>query len=121
MPQGHSTPCGKSITASSLPRTWCYLAQGYLRHGQLSEAEEVLRQIAVHPGLSEMSRWFLCFYQADAARRRGEIWADPAMDRAVVSPRVGHPFGFYMQATARQPGRDSAKQVRKSSLTRERN
>jgi hypothetical protein len=93
---------------TDLPRTWCYLAQGYIRDGRLSEAEEVLRRIAVHPGLGDMSRWFLRFYQADAARRRGETWADPEMERAVVSPRVGHPFSFYLQATARQLGRDTA-------------
>jgi hypothetical protein len=90
-----------------LPRTWSYLAHGYLRDGRLSEAEEVLRRIAGHPRLGDMSRWFLRFYQADVARRRGETWADPEMERAVVSRRVGHPFGFYLQATARQPGRDT--------------
>ncbi len=98
----------EELEPSDLPRTWCYLAQGYLRNGQLSEAEEVLCRIASHPGLGEMSRWFLRFYEADAARRRGKTWTDPEMERAVVSRRVGHPFGFYLQATARQPGWDTA-------------
>jgi hypothetical protein len=91
-----------------LPRTWCYLAQGYLREGRLREADDVLARIEAHPGLSELSRWFLRILQADAARRRGEIWTDPEMERAVLSRRVGHPFGFYLQATARQPGRGAA-------------
>jgi hypothetical protein len=107
------------LEPTDLPRTWSYLAQGYLHDGRLSEAEEVLRRIAVHPGLSEMSRWFLRFYQADAARRRGEIWVDPAMERAVVSRRVGHPFGFYFQATARQPGRDTASALDRFRRARE--
>src|SRR5262249_59099068 len=88
-----------------------YLATGYVGKGRWGEAEEVLCRIAIHPGLGEISRWFLCFYQADAARRRGETWTDPEMERAVVSRRVGHPFGFYLQATARQPGRDSASAI----------
>ncbi len=104
---------------SDLPRTWCYLAQGYLRGGRLSEAEEVLCRIEGHPGLGEPSRWFLCIYQADAARRRGEIWDDPEMERAVVSRRVGHPFGFYLQATARQAGRDTADALARFRRARE--
>jgi hypothetical protein len=104
---------------TNLPRTWCYLAQGYLRDGRLNEAEEVLRRIPGHPGLDDMSRWFLRFYQADAARRQGEIWADPEMERAVISRRVGHPFAFYQQATARQPGRDTASALDRFRRARE--
>jgi hypothetical protein len=96
------------LEPTDLPRTWCYLAQGYLRHGRLREAGDVLSRIEAHPGLSELSRWFLRILQADAARQRGETWTDPEMERAVLSRRVGHPFGFYLQATARQPGRDPA-------------
>jgi hypothetical protein len=104
---------------TDLPRTWSYLAEGYLHDGRLSEADEALRRIAVHPGLSEMSRWFMRFYQADAARRRGEIWDDPEMERAAVSRRVGHPFAFYLQATARQPGRDTASALDRFRRARE--
>ena len=30
------------------------------------------------------------------------------MERACVSQQVGHPFAYYFQATARQPGREIA-------------
>jgi pentatricopeptide repeat protein len=104
---------------TDLPRTWCYLAQGYIRDGRLREAEEVLQRIEEHPGLGEMSRWFLRFFQADAARRRGEIWEDSEMERAAVSRRVGHPFGFYFLATARQPGRNAANALDRFGRARE--
>jgi pentatricopeptide repeat protein len=107
------------LEPTELPRTWSYLAQGYLRDGRLSEAEEVLHRMAIHPGLDQLSRWFLCFYQADAARRRGETWEDPEMEQAVVSRRVGHPFGFYLQATARQPGRDTSSALDRFRRARE--
>lgn len=95
----------QELEPTDLPRTWCYLAQGYLRSGRLREAEEVLSRIEAHPGLGEMPRWFLRILQADLARRQGSTWIDPEMERATITTRVGHPFAFYLQATARQPGR----------------
>lgn len=95
----------QELEPTDLPRTWCYLAQGYLRSGRLREAEKVFSRIEVHPGLGEMSRWFLRILQADLARRQGSTWVDPEMERATITTRVGHPFAFYLQATARQPGR----------------
>jgi hypothetical protein len=59
------------------------------------------------------------FYQADAARRRGQIWADPEMEQAAVSRRVGHPFGLYFQATARQRGRRTADTLHRFRRARE--
>uniref|UniRef100_A0A7C4QQ30 Uncharacterized protein n=1 Tax=Schlesneria paludicola TaxID=360056 RepID=A0A7C4QQ30_9PLAN len=95
----------QELEPTDLPRTWSYLAHGYLRAGRGREAEEVLARIETHPGLDDLSRWFLRFYQADWARRQGRTWSDPEMERATLSPRVGHPFAFYFQATARQPDR----------------
>lgn len=95
----------QELEPTDLPRTWCYLAQGYLRSGRLAQGEEVLSRIDVHPGIGEMSRWFLHILQADLARRHGSTWVDPEMERATITTRVGHPFAFYLQATARQPGR----------------
>jgi pentatricopeptide repeat protein len=92
---------------SDLPRTWSYLAHGLLRHGRLEEAEEVIRQIERHPGLDARSRWSVGFLQAEAARQRGTVWASDEMEvNPQEWPGVGHPFGFYLQATARQSGRD---------------
>jgi hypothetical protein len=47
----------------------------------------------------------LRFLQAEHARQSGEVWQDGELENP--GPRqVGHPFGFYFQATARQPGRE---------------
>lgn len=101
----HSEAILQEVEPTDLPRTWCDLAQGYLRSGPLSEAAPVLARIEKHPCLDKLSRWFLRVFRADLARRRGETWTDPEMERATVSDRVGHPFAFSFQATARQQGR----------------
>ena len=102
---------------TDLPRTLCYLAHGFLRHGHLNDAEEVLREIEVQAGLHDLSRWFLRFYQAEQARRRGTQWTSDDMENAVPDRgRVGHPFGFYFQATARQPGRAADDACRRFQL-----
>jgi hypothetical protein len=91
---------------TELPRTWNYLAHGLLRHHRPSEARVVIDQIEGHPGLPEMSRWFLQVYRAEHARQCDEVWNSQEMEKALTEGnRVGHPFGFYLQATARQPGR----------------
>jgi hypothetical protein len=109
----------EEIEPTDLPRTLIYLAQSYLRNGQLTNATAVLARIEDDPSLDETSRWFLCNVQADAARRRGEIWVDPEMEQAEVSRRVGHPFAYYFQATARQPGRDTADSLGRFRRARE--
>ncbi len=89
-----------------MPRTWNYLVHGLLRHGELDEAGEVLARAECHPARGDFSRWLLRFLQAEYARRRGELWTDPEMEASPGEPRrLGHPFGFYFQATALQPGR----------------
>jgi hypothetical protein len=95
------------LEPTDVPRTWCYLAHGYLRCGRLPEAEEVLRWIEVHDGLDELTRRFFCFHRAGAARCRGEQWTDPDMERVGASRELAHLFGYCWQATARQPGRDA--------------
>jgi hypothetical protein len=105
---------------TDLPRTLCYLAHGFIRHGLPKDAEEVLRQIEEHPDIHEVSRWFLRFYQAEQARRGGMQWISEDMENA--SPdrgRVGHPFGFYFQATARQAGRAADDAGRRFELASE--
>ena len=87
---------------TDLPRTWFYRAQAYLRDGRLSEADDVLQQIERHPCVTEMSRWFFRFLQADAARRKGQIWVDPDMERTKVSrAESGIPS---VSTCRRQPG-----------------
>jgi hypothetical protein len=104
---------------TELPRTRSYLLHGYLRHGWLDEAEAVIREIEKQPGLREPARWFLRFYQAEHARQRGGLWTDSEMEAARPDgKRVGHPFGFYLQATARQLGRapsDAADRFRRAA------
>jgi hypothetical protein len=87
-------------------RTFCYLAHARLRHGRLKKAEQAIREGERCPGANDFSRWMLAFARADLARRRGQTWSDPEMDRRPVGPgEVGHPFGIYLQASARQPSR----------------
>jgi hypothetical protein len=94
---------------TDLPRTWNFLAHGLLRHGLSREADSVLAQAETWPGMSDMSRWFCYFLRAEYYRSRGRPWDRKEME---VVPgeheRAGHPFAFYYQATARQPGRKEA-------------
>jgi pentatricopeptide repeat protein len=93
---------------SDLPRTWSYLAHGLLRNGRLKEAWDVICQIEDHTGLDQRSRWSLRFLQAEHARQRKEQWISEEMEITPEKwPGAGHPIGFYLQATARQFGRDS--------------
>src|SRR5262249_20750072 len=73
---------------------------------RLDEAGRDLDAVGEVPGFSG---WVLAFLRADLARRRGERWADRALEGARPERcRPGHPFAFYFQATARQPGRADA-------------
>jgi pentatricopeptide repeat protein len=91
---------------TDLPRTWNYLAHGLLRQGQLEEADSVLVQLESLPALTGFSRWICRFLRAEYHRSRGRKWHSEEMEAASgVKKRAGHPFGFYFQATARQPDR----------------
>jgi Surface antigen variable number repeat len=107
------------LEPSDVPRTWCYLAHGYLRTGRLSEAEEALQRIAVHDGLDPLTRRFFCFHRASAARCRSQQWTNLDMEQAGTSRELAHPFGYYWQATARQHGRDTADALNRFSRARE--
>jgi hypothetical protein len=88
------------------PRTWNYLAHGLLRSGRTDEAAAVLADVDGQPAMSDMSRWAFRFLQAEHARQAGRVSACPEMEAPAETPkRLGHPFGFYFQATARQAGR----------------
>jgi hypothetical protein len=92
---------------TELSRTRSYLAHSLLRSGRMDDAEEVIAQIASDPGLGTLTRWFLGFLQAELSRKRGTTWISDEMENRTQNTRsLGHPFGFYFQATARQPGRN---------------
>lgn len=87
-------------------RTYNYLLHGLLREGRLDEAEQVVCTAQSLPAISEFSKWMLGFGRADLACRRSTIWSDPELDAVSESNEIsGHALGFYLQATARQPGR----------------
>jgi pentatricopeptide repeat protein len=87
-------------------RTYNYLLHGLLRAKQLDEAEMVVKTILDLPSMSKFSRWMLGFFRADLARRKATTWSDSALDTEAYSAEVaGHALGYYLQATARQPGR----------------
>ena len=96
-----------------LPRTWPAPPRAAERGGA------VISQIEEQPGLNDLSRWSLRFLQAEHARQRGERWISEEMEIIRQEGHsVGHPFGFYYQATARQPGRtsdDSVERFRRAS------
>jgi hypothetical protein len=109
--QGRTDPAG-------LPRTRNYLIEGLLREGMIDDAERLI-EVSARSGPDATSRAMLAFYRADLARRRGSIAVDEPMEAAL--PEVGranHPLGFYLQATARQPGRtafDACDRFRRSA------
>ena len=87
-------------------RTYNYLLHGLLRGERLDEAEKVVNTILALPSMSTFSKWMLGFFRADLARRRATMWSDSELDTESHSNEVaGHALGFYLQATARQPGR----------------
>lgn len=91
---------------ASLPRTRNYRIEGLLRAGRLQDAGDGIA--AAHSADSDaFSVEMLAFYAADLARRRGDLWIEPSLEeREPVPGRANHPLGFYLQATARQPGRN---------------
>jgi len=92
---------------TDLPRTLSYLAHGLLRNGLLKVANSVLLQAESCPAIPDFSRWICRFLRAEYHRSGGQQWVDEEMEAAPkVKKRAGHPFGFYFQATARQPGRN---------------
>ena len=96
---------------ASLPRTRNYRIEGMLRSGRLQDAGDAIAA-AQSADPDAFSQDMLAFYAADLARRRGALWTDPSLEeRAPVPGRANHPLGFYLQATARQPGRGQQEAV----------
>lgn len=100
-----------AIDPSKLSLTRGFYLGALLAAGELDEAEKQL-QLAESELMSEdyagnLSLWFLRFDRADLARRRGELWDDPEMERegVVREGQFGRAMGYYFQATARQRGR----------------
>jgi hypothetical protein len=87
------------------PRTLSYLIHALLRNVRTQEAGDLLEEARRQPGLNSMSRRMLAFLKADHARRLGTVWDDQLMDQPPAEGEVGHPSGFYFQATARQQKR----------------
>jgi hypothetical protein len=94
-------------------RTHSYFAHALLRHGRLAESERIITEGERCPGAAGMPRWMLAFSRADLARRRGRHqWINQEMDgRQPFRGPTGHPFGMYLQATARQADRTIADRV----------
>ncbi len=96
----------EKVDPFEVPRSANYLIHAEMQAGRLKAAENLICQTEMRPAMNDFSRWMLRFLRAELARRRGEIWSDPEMDaQPLRRGPAGHPFGFYFQATARQPGR----------------
>lgn len=97
--------------ASKLSLTRGFYVGALLAAGKLDAAEEQLLlaegELARSDYAGNLSLWFLRFDRADLARRRGELWDDPEMERegVVREGQFGRAMGYYFQATARQQGR----------------
>lgn len=92
----------KHVDQTELPRTWFYQAQGYLRVGNASEAENTISKIEARSHLPQLTRDYVPYLKADLARINREIWSD---SRTEKSEATGFPLAMYFQATARQSGR----------------
>jgi hypothetical protein len=90
-----------------LGRTYGYLLHGLLRHRHLEQARTTL-DASSELATAALSRWWLRAYEAEWARQAGRIWTDPEMEAGPPPGQQGHPFAFYLQATARQQGRERA-------------
>jgi hypothetical protein len=88
-----------------LGRTYGYLVHGLLRHQRVEQARAALDECAALP-MVPLSRWWLRACEADWARQTGRLWTDPEMEAGPPPAQPGHPFAFYLQATARQKGRE---------------
>lgn len=99
---------------SKLTLTRGFLVGALLAAGQLDAAELELGRAEAELSRTDyagnLSLWFLRFDRADLARRRGELWDDPEMERegVVRTGQFGRAMGYYFQATARQVGRERA-------------
>ncbi|MFH1530724.1 MAG: hypothetical protein ABIK09_08355 [Pseudomonadota bacterium] len=99
---------------ASVPRTLIYRIHGLLRANRLNDAELALDGLESGHALDRTSDWFRAFLWADLARRRGETWEDPVCDHPPEGlGAAGHALAFYLQATARQPGRPKSEAIRR--------
>lgn len=100
-------------------RTYNYLLHGLLRAERLNDAETVISIVLSLPSLSKFSKWMLGFFRADLARRKATMWSDSELDSESQANEVaGHALGFYLQATARQPGRSLDDATQRMELAR---
>ena len=96
----------KKTDPTGIARTRNYLIEGFLRHDVLDQAQA---QIAVgeRSKPDTTSRSMLAFYRADLERRRGNQWVSEGMEGLEpVRSCANHGLGLYLQATARQAGRE---------------
>ena len=104
---GQSDRILAEVEPTERPRTLSYLAQGYLRSGHLKEADSTLRRIESLPNVDDMSRRFLRFWQADAARRKGK---DPGWIRKWSERAFRSRLAIRSRTTSRpQPGSQAEK------------
>jgi hypothetical protein len=93
-------------------RTASYLVHGLLRVGRTDDASAELERVGLRRDPLPPADPWRGFDLANAARYAGDRWEHPELDRACpVTSGPKHAFGLYLQATARQRGRDPADAV----------
>lgn len=105
---------------SGMPRTQNYLIHALLICGRTDQARVELQKANAVKNIDPMSRWMLDFLQAKLAAWEGGVWQSDELERSKpAGETVGHPFGFYFQATARQSGRTREDIARRFQLAGE--
>ena len=101
------------------PRARLQHARGCLATGRLADARCALDDLAVHPELRGLDRWFHGYLRAELARRERDRWMDPSLDDLRLHAGVlSYPLGYYHVAVSRQPGQRPSEVL--SRLTRAR-
>ena len=106
----------ESVDPSNIGRTRCYLIHGLLRNDRTTEAQAELHWFDEND-IDSNTDTFVKYYRADLYRRNPDCGAKFRQDDHFESEGRGHAFGFYLQATARQPDRSSDERVERLRRT----
>ena len=96
----------RDFEPSSIGRTRCYLTHGLLRaRNRSAEVQKELSWFDEHE-VDPYTKSFVKFYRAELYRQNPSCGLAFRQDEDFEKGGKNHPYGFYLQATARQPGRD---------------
>ena len=102
----------QQVEQHHVPHTRNFLIHALLADKRTGDAElELARQ---EEPIDDYSQTFLSFYRAELARQQGRTWiVENDNNGQLADMKPLHARAFYLQATARQPGRPLADAVRR--------